>query len=1053
MRILVAVTALTLSLFSFQTVVIAVEQINPMWCYTHPEHAIGYVSISGDGSLIAGAMDEGGVILLNKNGEVVWEKDLGDPISGVAISDDGEIIAAISVPETNKFVIYLLSKDGSVFRKIEHKIDPEKYPEDIEISYWLSPDIMQVNDKYILVNTWDPPLFWIFSVEDGSLVETGVGFPWDVFSMWERNKPLCDSKTLEVYKKYGFTKKSFCPGSYFNVNERLRTIAIVSNTAVIGDWSGYVYVFNYQTGELLYEYEIGNRVFSVDMSSNGQYFVATTTYESGNPPKTCLFDLNNPNPDKASTTISSSTTKDSEFKLLWENTEHIVELSHLFSYENYVVGVGYRGLHIFDKNSGIQLNQIELNCLQKLTADINGDYLAIGCDKVIYAISLENKGEVLWSQVLSDIINSVSTNGEKIVAGCADGRVHVLSRDGGKSFSKFLGKDPVVDVEIADASSYVAIGTINGRIYLMDINKGEIVWQYELEYPIGDLTVSPAGDVIVVGSIDDNVYFFENGNLAWKAYVGGDVCKVLYSPKYGTVFAGTCEDRKDNSVTTINSKGLVVSQITASDYIQSLTLNEEETLAAAGSRGHIYIFSGEGSFLTTYKTGDYTSMVFSLTFLDTGDLVASMYPSKTFLLDIPENIGLPGDSQDSKTSSGYVVPSNNQEVGFYTNQMTDQMPFNIEYILLFFFVLVPGLMIYYRRNRKTKSTPPVVKAHPTENLQKEYEILEYLGGGGFADVYKAKANDKVVAIKVPRELRPEFEETFLNEVEKWRKLDHRNIVKLIKPRLNPPHLVLEYVDGGTLKDKLKKGKLSVTEACKIAYDVARALEYAHSKLIIHTDINPKNILLTSFGEAKLTDFGLAKIVTSSSGIRGLTLEYSAPEQLKGKADEKTDVYQLGLLLYEMLTGFNPFSSGDIQEVERRIMESTPDPPSKFVDGVEELDDLIMRCLSKNPDERPSIREFRERIYEFMKKSYGVSLHLTRDFRSYAKMCVELAFYSAKEGDLARCLAELKAAREKVGDREIREELDKAIEMVEYMIRENVHSEEFLRMLEVLVRRI
>ncbi|WP_456467819.1 serine/threonine protein kinase [Archaeoglobus sp.] len=346
-----------------------------------------------------------------------------------------------------------------------------------------------------------------------------------------------------------------------------------------------------------------------------------------------------------------------------------------------------------------------------------------------------------------------------------------------------------------------------------------------------------------------------------------------------------------------------------------------------------------------------------------------------------------------------------------------------------------------------------MRGHPTENLQREYEILEYIGGGGFADVYKAKANSKIVAIKVPRELKPEFEEIFLNEVENWRKLDHRNIVKLIRPRLNPPHLVLEYVDGGTLKDKLKKRRLSVVEACKIAYDVAKALEYAHSKLIIHTDINPKNVLLTSFGEAKLTDFGLAKIVTSSSGIRGLTLEYSAPEQLKGKADEKTDVYQLGLLLYEMLTGVNPFSAGDIQEIERRIMEYTPDPPSKFVEDAKEIDDLIMRCLSKNSNERPSIREFRQRIYEFMKKSYGVSLHLTKDFRTYARMRVELAFYSAKEGDLGRCLAELKAAREKVGEREIREELDKAIEMVEYMIRENIYSEDFLRMLEVLIKQM
>ncbi len=267
------------------TTVVAGEEIQPVWCYTHPQHTIGDISISGDGSFIVGELYYKGVILLNKNGEVVWEKELGGRIEGVAISDDGEIIAAISVPETNKFVIYLLSKDGSIFRKIEHKIDVSRYPKEvvrkvsesgttiikssIKIDEWdLAKDILQVNNKYVLVNIWNtgsPSLFWVFSVEDGSLVEDGTGFPWDVFLMWEWNEryrkaPLCDSSTVKIYKKYGFTKKSFCPGSYFNVSGGVGALSIADNRAVVGDWAGYVYVFNNETGELLYKYEIGNVV-------------------------------------------------------------------------------------------------------------------------------------------------------------------------------------------------------------------------------------------------------------------------------------------------------------------------------------------------------------------------------------------------------------------------------------------------------------------------------------------------------------------------------------------------------------------------------------------------------------------------------------------------------------------------------------------------------------------------------------------------------------------------------------------------------------------------
>ncbi len=330
----------------------------------------------------------------------------------------------------------------------------------------------------------------------------------------------------------------------------------------------------------------------------------------------CLFDFRNPNPKSpvVTTTKTSLTTPNITdfFKVVWEKNSPFLfnsTLTFLLSTGNIVVGVGWGTVYLIDKNNGILINEIKYNetgCAgspsQKLTVDVNGNYLVIGCDKIIYAISLEGKGELLWSQVLSDIVNSVSTNGEKIVAGCADGRVHVLSKDGSLSFSKFFGRDPVVDVEIADASSYAAIGTINGKLYLMDINNGKVVWQYELEYPVGDLTVSPAGDVIVVGSVDDNVYFFENGNLAWKSYVGGDVCKVLYSPKYGTVFAGTCEDRKDNSVTAINSKGLVVSQIIFTG-LQVLSADTDANLVIAGDRYHstLYFFDSSGNFLGKYK--------------------------------------------------------------------------------------------------------------------------------------------------------------------------------------------------------------------------------------------------------------------------------------------------------------------------------------------------------------------------------------------------------------------------------------------------------------------
>lgn len=341
-----------------------------------------------------------------------------------------------------------------------------------------------------------------------------------------------------------------------------------------------------------------------------------------------------------------------------------------------------------------------------------------------------------------------------------------------------------------------------------------------------------------------------------------------------------------------------------------------------------------------------------------------------------------------------------------------------------------------------------------EKLREEYESLEYIGHGGFARVFKARrrVDGSVVALKIPEELTREAEKIFFNELENWKKLNHRNIVRLIEPRIYPiPHLVLEYVEGESLPEK----RMKIEDACRIINDVARAIEYAHSQLVIHGDIKPQNILLKRIGrfyEAKITDFGLAVAATRSS-IKGLTPQYSAPEQLEGEVSEKTDVYQLGLLLYIMLTGFNPFDGKTYAEVRERVMNFMPEPPSKYNRDAEGLDELVMRCLSKNPEERPSVREFRETVYEFMKKRYGISLHLTKDYRTLVEKSLYLAFYHAKEGDLISCLKELEFAESKMRDEKLKRACRDLIKQVEYMVKEGIRGESVVEEIEKFLRLI
>jgi serine/threonine protein kinase len=340
-----------------------------------------------------------------------------------------------------------------------------------------------------------------------------------------------------------------------------------------------------------------------------------------------------------------------------------------------------------------------------------------------------------------------------------------------------------------------------------------------------------------------------------------------------------------------------------------------------------------------------------------------------------------------------------------------------------------------------------------EELGRLYREVEYIGGGGFADVYRCITKEgAVVAVKVPRNIDESAERVFFNEVSKWQGLSHRNIIRLIKPKLRPPCIEMEFADGGSLYELLRRtGRLDEARACEIVYDVARALEYSHSKGIWHTDVNPKNILLTSTGEAKLTDFGLAKIATSSSGVKGFTLPYSAPEQLKErKADERTDVYQLGLTLYVMLSGENPFDAGTEEETEERVKSIVPE---KIAGVDEELNELVLRCLAKKPRDRPSAREFRKHIYTFVKRKYKVSLHLTKDWRKECEIVLKNAIYAAKECDYAGCLSSLDRLKTKVHDAELREEVRGLHKNVEYRLKKGLPLEPLIDSMEYLRRRL
>jgi serine/threonine protein kinase len=241
------------------------------------------------------------------------------------------------------------------------------------------------------------------------------------------------------------------------------------------------------------------------------------------------------------------------------------------------------------------------------------------------------------------------------------------------------------------------------------------------------------------------------------------------------------------------------------------------------------------------------------------------------------------------------------------------------------------------------------KALPYE-LHSLYTDSSYLGEGGFGRVFKAKRQDNVdVAIKIPKSFDKKSEKTFVTEVSNWSRLNHPNIVKLFDYKILPiPYIETEFCEGN-----VEKGMKTLEESISIVYDVAKGLQYAHSKNIIHGDVKISNILIRN-GVNKISDWGLSKLKTEDSvTLSGATPSYAASEQISqefGRADERTDIYRLGTVFYKLITGKLPFK-GEISDIYSSRLKTQPVRPIDINPNASPVDGIIMKCLNKNKSER------------------------------------------------------------------------------------------------------
>ncbi|WP_051280096.1 Stk1 family PASTA domain-containing Ser/Thr kinase [Anaerovorax odorimutans] len=279
-------------------------------------------------------------------------------------------------------------------------------------------------------------------------------------------------------------------------------------------------------------------------------------------------------------------------------------------------------------------------------------------------------------------------------------------------------------------------------------------------------------------------------------------------------------------------------------------------------------------------------------------------------------------------------------------------------------------------------------------LAGRYELLEKIGDGGMAIVYKAKCKvlNRYVAIKI---LKPEFTkdvkfiENFRRESQAAASLTHPNIVNVydVGKDGNINYIVMELIEGKVLSDIIKEeGPMEAKRAISITKQIALALSFAHKNQIIHRDVKPHNILITENDVAKITDFGIAKAVNSATivgqtGIVMGSVHYFSPEQARGGyVDEKSDIYSLGIVLYELLTGKVPFDADNPVAVAVMHMNEEIVPPSKLVPSIiPELEEVVMKATNKYQTSRYKTAD---EMYEALDRAAFSMLGLTGEGAQY-----------------------------------------------------------------------
>ncbi|GAB6135202.1 hypothetical protein JCM16307_07510 [Thermococcus prieurii] len=930
------------------------------------------VSIDWEGSYLAVAQKPGRLSLLSSSGNVLWEEDFSKEfgeVGDVEVSRSGRYIAATFGGGT------LVLTNGFV--------PPAKFSVNAKNAKLIPVFTAQVRGSVYAVDA-----------DDEGKVLAVISYypnPQGTFPDYLSDVVIMDSSGNEMGKD--------------TFEGILRDVAVSGNgkyIAVVGD-DHYLHVLNMKGDE------VANRFF--DFYSGGSYTVAIS--ENGNRIAVGTFAgwTDDNMTEVANASIYYFTFDGSKINEVWKKPfpsptwgTRVWGLSMDSQGNHLAVSVdgGYNNTFILSSSGKLLWESGERGYIRISKDGETVVYLPLPGDGIIRVQKIT--GDIIWTKPVSGVIGGFKFSRDFLVACLRDenkliSTIKIFSIQNGTEILTATFPGLIVDFAVS-RNNYLLIGFENGtveyykiestvplpnvrvtlkiksfpsnaRVFVDGSYKGNTPLTLELEEGTYSIAIEKIGYTRWTSTVKLLAGETKTLNVTLEKVAAdtGAVLEVTSTPEGAKVYL----NREYAGVTPLNltlEAGDYEVKLVKEGYLDwvktvSLTPGSSEKVSAVLSEAYgVLEVTTSPTQSKVYVNGDYQGLSPLRITLTPGNYTVRIV--REGYEDEERNVTIKGGEKTSLALT--LVPLKGSSEGSVEIAGVTMSSSTFYYIGAGVVAVFVALVLFINRRLKQieqKTTAMTVDefapkpASPTtfpQELSNKYTDVEFIGRGGFARVFKAKraSDGKVVAVKVPINLDEATGKSFIKELQNWANLRHPNIVELYDYNILPiPYLEMEYCDCSLGREKKP---MDVKKAAWLIFNIAEGLKYAHNKKVIHRDLKPSNILLKN-GVPKISDWGLSKVMTSSrsSTVAGFTPLYAAPEQISptnfGGTDERTDIWQLGVVFYELVTGKLPFEASDFVELASKITTKDPVPPSRLNPEAKEVEHIIMKMLSKDKELR------------------------------------------------------------------------------------------------------